>query len=184
MKKRELITKTLIRVRFNEVDSMGVVWHGNYIRYFEDGREDFGDKFSINYLDFRNRGILIPIVKIVCDFKKPLIYGDTALVETRFVDSEAAKILYEYTLFNNKSHEIVATGSSVQVFLNLKRELLLDFPPFFLDWKKRNGLLSPDNDPRINLNISEVTDVYITSDNIITPLGFSTRENALQYAGR
>ena len=147
MKKRELITRTLIRVRFNEVDSMGVVWHGNYIRYFEDGREDFGDRFSINYLDFRNRGILIPIVKIVCDFKKPLIYGDTALVETRFVDSEAAKILYDYTLLNNKSHEIVATGSSVQVFLNLKRELLLDFPPFFLSWKKRNGLLPPDNDP-------------------------------------
>jgi acyl-CoA thioester hydrolase len=144
MKKRELITKTLIRVRFNEVDSMGVVWHGNYIRYFEDGREYFGDKFSINYLDFRNRGILIPIVKIVCDYKKPLVYGDTALVETRFVDSEAAKILYEYTLFNNKSHEIVATGLSVQVFLNLKRELLLDFPPFFLDWKRHNGLLPLD----------------------------------------
>jgi acyl-CoA thioester hydrolase len=145
MKKRELITKTLIRVRFNEVDSMGVVWHGNYIRYFEDGREDFGDKFNISYLDFRNYGILIPIVKIACDFKKPLVYGDTALVETRFVDSDAAKILYEYTLFNNKSNEIVATGSSIQVFLNLKRELLLDFPPFFLHWKKRYGLLPTEN---------------------------------------
>jgi acyl-CoA thioester hydrolase len=148
MNKRELVTKTLIRVRFNEVDSMGVVWHGNYIRYFEDGREDFGDKFSISYLDFRNHGVLIPIVKIVCDFKKPLVYGDTTLVETRFVDSDAAKILYDYTLFNNKNHEIVATGSSVQVFLNLKRELLLDFPPFFLHWKKRNGLLPTDNIPK------------------------------------
>ena len=72
MNKRSLVTKTLIQVRFSEVDSMGVVWHGNYIKYFEDGREEFGNKFGINYLDFRNRGILIPIVKIVCDYKRPL----------------------------------------------------------------------------------------------------------------
>ena len=145
MKKKALIAKTLIRIRFNEVDSMGVVWHGNYIKYFEDGREDFGNKFCINYLDFRNRGILVPIVKIVCDYKRPLKYGETALVETKFVNCEAAKIQYEYTISNHKTHEIVATGSSVQVFLNLNRELLLDFPPFFLDWKKRNGLLAEHN---------------------------------------
>jgi len=142
MKKRDLVTKTLIQVRFSEVDSMGVVWHGNYIKYFEDGREEFGDKFGINYLDFRNRGILIPVVKIVCDYKRPLIYGDVAVVETRFVNCEAAKIQYEYTLAHHKTHEIIATGSSTQVFLNLNRELLLDFPPFFLEWKKRNGLLA------------------------------------------
>jgi acyl-CoA thioester hydrolase len=140
MKKRNLVTKTLIQVRFSEVDSMGVVWHGNYIKYFEDGREEFGNKFGINYLDFRNRGFLIPIVKVVCDYKKPLIYGDTVIVETRFIVCEAAKIQYEYILYNHKTHEIVATGSSTQVFLNLNRELLLDFPPFFLEWKKRNGL--------------------------------------------
>ncbi len=144
MKKRILATKTLIQVRFSEVDSMGVVWHGNYIKYFEDGREEFGNKFGINYLDFRNRGILIPIVRMVCDYKKPLVYGDAAVVETRFVDCEAAKIQYEYRLTHHKTHEIIATGSSVQVFLNLNRELLLDFPPFFLDWKKRNGLLNPN----------------------------------------
>jgi len=141
MNTKELITHTYIPVRFSEVDSMGVVWHGNYIRYFEDGREDFGNKFNINYIDFRNRVILIPVVKIVCDFKKPLFYGDTVIIETRFINCEAAKILYEYTLYREKTREIVATGSSVQVFLNIERELLLDFPPFFIDWKRKNGLL-------------------------------------------
>lgn len=120
---------------------MGIVWHGNYIKYFEDGREDFGSHFGINYLDFRNRGVLIPIVKITCDYKKPLIYGDTVVVETKFINCEAAKIQYEYCLFNQKNSEVIATGTSVQVFLNLNRELLLDFPSFFMDWKKRNGLV-------------------------------------------
>lgn len=137
----ELITRTLVRVRFSDVDSMGVVWHGHYIRYFEDGREDFGNRYNINYLDFHSRGYLIPIVKIECDYKRPLFYGDTAIVETRFVDNEAAKIRYEYTIFNERTNEIAATGFSIQVFLNLNHELLLAFPPFFLEWKKKHSLM-------------------------------------------
>jgi len=142
MRKLVLMTETLIKVRFSEVDSMGVVWHGQYIKYFEDGREDFGNKFSVNYMDFYKQGILVPIVKIECNYKKPLVYGDTALVETRFVDCEAAKTVFFYTVYNNKNHEIVATGSSMQVFMNLDHELLLNFPPSFLEWKKRTGLIS------------------------------------------
>jgi acyl-CoA thioester hydrolase len=141
MKKAELVCRTEIRVRFSEVDSMGVVWHGNYVRYFEDGRESFGNQYGINYLDFHHENVLIPLVKIACDFKKPLLYGDTAVIETRFVNCEAAKLQYEYTIFRNHTAEIVATGSSTQVFLNPEMELLLDFPPFFYNWKKRHGLL-------------------------------------------
>lgn len=118
---------------------MGVVWHGQYMKYFEDGREDFGNKFGINYLDLYKRGFFAPIVKIECTYKKPLVYGDTALIETRFVNSEAAKIIFDYTIYNNNTREIVATGSSIQVFLNLERELLLWFPPFFLEWRKKLG---------------------------------------------
>ena len=139
--KKSLVTETLVNVRFSDVDSMGIVWHGNYIRYFEDGREDFGNRFGMTYLDFYNKGILIPLVKLVCDYKKPLSYGDTARVVTRFVNCESAKIQYEYTIFNNTTGEIAATGSSVQVFLDLNRELLLSTPSFLLDWKKLNGLL-------------------------------------------
>ena len=141
MKNQVLMTETLIRVRFSEVDSMGVVWHGQYIRYFEDGREDFGNKFGISYLDFYEKGILVPIVKIDLNYKKPLIYGDTALVETRFVDCVAAKTIFNYTIYNDGNHEVVATGSTTQVFMNLNRELLLNFPPFFLEWKKQLWLM-------------------------------------------
>ena len=42
--------QTEIRVRFSEVDSMGVVWHGNYLKYFEDGREAFGRKHGLGYV--------------------------------------------------------------------------------------------------------------------------------------
>jgi acyl-CoA thioester hydrolase len=139
MIKQGLTCRTEIKVRFSEVDSMGVVWHGNYVRYFEDGRESFGSQYGINYLDFHRENVVVPLVKVNCDFKKPLYYGDTVIIETRFVNCEAAKLMYEYTIFRNHPGEIAATGSSTQVFLNPDMELLLDFPPFFQKWRKKYG---------------------------------------------
>ena len=136
----ELIDRTEIKVRFSEVDSMRIVWHGNYLKYFEDGRESFGLKYQLGYLDVYKHNVMIPLVKINCDFKRPLEYGDTAIVETRFVNSEAAKIVFEYTVFRKSDHEVMATGSSVQVFLTPGGELLLIPPDFFIAWKKHWGI--------------------------------------------
>lgn len=137
----ELTDRIEIRVRFGEVDSMGIVWHGNYLKYFEDGRESFGSKYNIGYLDVRNHNVMIPIVKTICDHKKPLVYGDTAIVETRFINTEAAKILFEYKIYRKSDNEVVATGSSMQVFLTPEGELLLTFPAFYIAWKKKWGIL-------------------------------------------
>jgi acyl-CoA thioester hydrolase len=139
---KELICRTETPVRFSEVDSMGVVWHGNYIKYFEDGRESFGIQYGIGYVDFFRMGILIPLVKIGCDYKRPLKYGDIAIIETRFVNCEAAKLQYTYNIFQKSTDEVVATGSSVQVFLDKNMELLFDIPDFFIQWKKAHGLIS------------------------------------------
>ena len=129
-----------IKVRFGEVDSMKIVWHGNYLKYFEDGRESFGAKFNLGYLDVYKHKIMIPIVKIDCDYKRPLVYGDTAIVETTFVNSPAAKIVFDYKIFRKSDHELMATGSSTQVFLSPEGELQLISPPFFKAWKELYGL--------------------------------------------
>jgi len=120
---------------------MAIVWHGNYLKYFEDGRESFGAKYNLGYLDVHRHNIMIPIVKVSCDFKKPLVYGDIAIIETRFINSEAAKILFEYAVYRKSDLELIATGSSMQVFLTPEKELLLTTPEFFTRWKKKWGLL-------------------------------------------
>jgi acyl-CoA thioester hydrolase len=136
---KKLVTQTEVLVRFNEADPLGIVWHGHYIRYFEDGREDFGKQYGIGYLDIYNRGFVLPIVQVDCSFKKSLRYGDSVLVETIFTPCDAAKILFSYRLFNKKTKELVATGSSVQVFLDKENSVLqLLNPPFFEEWKRKN----------------------------------------------
>lgn len=136
-----LSERTEVLVRFNEADPLGIVWHGHYIRYFEDGREAFGNKYGIGYLDFYKQGFVVPIVSVQCDFKKSLRYGDKVIVETNFIPCDAAKIKFSYRLFNSKTNELVATGSSVQVFLDKANSVLqLTNPSFFEEWKKTNVL--------------------------------------------
>jgi acyl-CoA thioester hydrolase len=137
---KELVDSKEVLVRFSEVDSMKIVWHGNYLRYFEDGRESFGLRYNLGYLEVHKHQVMIPIVKVQCNFIRPLVYGDTAIIETRFINSEAAKIQFEYKIFRKSDGELMATGSSMQVFLTPDGELLLTVPAFFDGWKKRWGI--------------------------------------------
>lgn len=137
-----LIDRTEVAVRFNEADPLGIVWHGHYIRYFEDGREAFGHAHGLSYLDFYKNGFVVPVVKVNCDYKRSLRYGDKVIIESRYISTEAAKILFEYTLFNAQSGEIVAKGSSMQVFLDKETSTLqLTCPTFFEEWKKKHDLI-------------------------------------------
>lgn len=130
-----------INARFSEVDSMGIVWHGHYIKYFEDGREAFGREHNLGYMEVYDEGFFIPIVNINCSFKKPIQYNQPLLVETKFINTPAAKILFNYKIFNPESEEIYATGNSEQVFLSKDRTLHLTVPDFFQEWKTRKGIV-------------------------------------------
>ena len=138
----ELTERANILVKFNEADPLGIVWHGHYVRYFEDGREAFGEKYGLRYLDIFNYGYTVPIVKVECNYKRSLRYGDRVIVNVKYVDTPAAKIKFVYTLYNAATGELVADGSSVQVFLDTETSTLqLTIPPFFEAWKKQVGLL-------------------------------------------
>ncbi|HTQ66848.1 MAG TPA: acyl-CoA thioesterase [Puia sp.] len=138
----ELVDRTEITVRFNEADPLGIVWHGHYIRYFEDGREAFGNKYGIGYLDFYREGFIIPVVSIQCDYKKSLRYGDKLIVETLFEPCDAAKLKFNYRLYNAQTDQLIASGSSLQVFLDKDSSTLqLINPPFFEEWKRKQGLI-------------------------------------------
>ncbi|TCN62889.1 acyl-CoA thioesterase [Acetobacteroides hydrogenigenes] len=136
-----LINRTPLRVRFSEVDSMQIVWHGEYVRYFEDGREAFGRQYGgLGYMEMYNSGYVVPLVKINLEFKYPLVCGDTAIVETRYISCEAAKIIFEYTIYRESDMQVVATGESTQVFLNRDNVLELVNPEFYIQWKKKWGV--------------------------------------------
>lgn len=128
-----------IPIRFSEVDSLGIVWHGHYILYFEQGREAFGRQYGIDYLAVQSRGYTMPVVKSSCMHKLPLRYGETARVVARFQNTPAAKLIFQFEIYNEQN-KLVCTGETVQVFLDSEQNLVLNLPPFMLDWKHKVGL--------------------------------------------
>lgn len=140
---KEISFTSDVRVRFTECDPLGIVWHGNYIQYFEDGREAFGRHHGISYLDQKKHNFSTPIVKSSCEHKLPLRYGDVAKIKTTYVDSAAAKMVFKYEILNPEG-KVVCTGETVQVFVELFGELSLELPKFFKEWKLKVGLLGDD----------------------------------------
>lgn len=139
---KNLIHATEFEIKFSETDPLGIVWHGHYIRYFEDGREAFGKQYGLSYLDVHKEGYVIPVVNVQCNYKRSLRYGESVIVETYFIPCEAAKMKFNYRLLNAATKELVAEGSSVQVFMDKEANMLqLINPPFFNEWKKKHMVL-------------------------------------------
>jgi acyl-CoA thioester hydrolase len=132
------ITKS--KVRFSEVDSMSVVWHGNYVKYIEDGREAFGAQYGLGYLDVYSNEVMTPVVKMDLDYKQYLKYGDEIIIETEFVNTAAAKINFRYKIFRASDNRLVLTASTTQVFVDMDGNLLLTNPEFFEMWKSQWNL--------------------------------------------
>ncbi len=140
-KKNILMMSKEIEIRFSEVDSMNIVWHGSYALYFEDAREAFGKKYSLGYLNIFNNGFYAPLVDLSFSYKKPLTYGQKARIEITYQNTEAAKIIFNYEIFDSEDNSLIATGYSIQVFLDKNYQLVWTNPPFYEDWKQKHNLI-------------------------------------------
>jgi acyl-CoA thioester hydrolase len=129
--------------KFSEADPMGVIWHGTYLRYFEDGREAFGRQHGLSYLDFYSQGFYVPIVKSEIDHKGMVQYGEEIRISITLIPCKAAKIVFEYEVYNLTQGYIAATGKTVQVFMNAEsKELFLNIPDFYKTWLQSNKVLA------------------------------------------
>lgn len=124
-------------VRFSEVDSMCIVWHGNYMLYFEDAREAFGKEYGLDYLTMYGHGFYAPLVDVHFSYKKPIIYGMKPAVTITYKPTDAAKILFEYEIRDTADGSLLATGETMQVFMDLKYQLVWQTPEFYQQWKEK-----------------------------------------------
>ncbi len=125
--------------RFEEIDAMGIAWHGRFASYFEDARVALGDKYKLGYFDLVNNGILAPLKKIHIDFKTPVFFREELTIECLLHYTQASKILTEY-IIKKHDNSIAATGYVIQMLLNHDYELFLTQPEYYKNfcamWKK------------------------------------------------
>jgi acyl-CoA thioester hydrolase len=108
-----------IRVRYAETDQMGVVYHGNYAQYFEMGRVEWLRNLGLSYSVMEKQGVMLPVVSLSMNYKKPAHYDDLLTVRTIFKKQESVKIEFDYEIFNEEG-KLLTTGNSVLVFVDMK----------------------------------------------------------------
>ena len=136
-----LIAETGRRVRFEEVDTLGMVWHGRYPSYFEDGRRAFGDQYGLTYPVFSEHNVKAPIVQMHFDFKAPLRFDETMKIEITLHWCDAVRLNYSYRIINHRG-KVAATGYTVQLLTDLNDTVLLIAPEWLYEFRKnwRNGV--------------------------------------------
>jgi len=108
-----------VRVRYSETDQMGVVYHGNYIPYFEIGRVEWLRNKGVSYKTMEENGIALPIVSMTLNYKKPARYDELLTVKTKFKSQTSVKIEFDCEIWNEKS-ELLTTAHFILVFVDVK----------------------------------------------------------------
>lgn len=111
--------QTQIRVRYSETDQMRVVYHGNYAQYFEIGRVEWLRNQGISYKWMEENGIMLPVVSLTMNYKKPARYDELLTLKTFLKKMTTVKIEFDYELYNEKE-ELLTTGNSILVFVDMK----------------------------------------------------------------
>ena len=121
-----------LRVRYGETDQMGIVYYGNYAQYFEVGRVEWLRKLGVSYKQMEQDGLMLPVIKMTVEFKKPALYDDLIKVKTQLVKLPSASIEFNYEI-TNQSGEILTLGNTVLVFMNVETNRPTRCPKFLMD---------------------------------------------------
>ncbi len=121
--------QTQIRVRYSETDQMRVVYHGNYAQYFEIGRVEWLRNKGISYKWMEENGIMLPVVSLTMNYKKSARYDELLTLRTMLKNRTTVKIEFYYELYNEKE-ELLTTGNSVLVFVDMKTGKPMSPPQF------------------------------------------------------
>lgn len=124
-------------VEFYDVDSMQIVWHGNYVKYLEKARCSLLDKIGYNYLDMAKSGYLFPVVDVKLRYVNSLRFHEKAKIIATLVEYENC-IKIEYKIYNALTNVLCTKASTTQMCVKADtNETLLVLPKEFIEKVER-----------------------------------------------
>ena len=116
---KELHFDYTLRTRYAETDQMGVVYYGNYPQYLELGRVERLRAIGLTYKEMEAEGIMMPVVSLQIQYKKPALYDELITIRTKLKDLPSTKIEFDYEILNEKG-ELLSTANTILVFVDAK----------------------------------------------------------------
>jgi acyl-CoA thioester hydrolase len=126
-----LTVTTERRVRFEEVDMLGIAWHGHYVSFLDSGRVAFGDRFpALGYARMKEEMVAAPIVQLHIDYQAPLIFDESMVIETTLHWTAALKLNFSYKI-SRADGRLASKAYTVQLFTDIQGRMLL-LPPLWI----------------------------------------------------
>ena len=125
------IHTTNIRVRYGETDQMGVVYHGNYAQYLEVARVEWLRSIDISYKKMEDEGVMLPVVNLNINFKKPAIYDEVLSIRTKLREKPGLKITIDQEIYNANGN-LLTTSEITLVFVNMTTKRPMQCPEHLL----------------------------------------------------
>jgi len=121
--KQKFTAEVRLRVRYAETDQMGVVYHANYVVWFEVGRVELLRSLGFRYRDMeRNEDCHIAVVDVRCRYKAPAMYDDEIVVRTQLKNVRESLLHFGYEVSRSDDGTLLAEGETTHIVVNSKFE--------------------------------------------------------------
>ncbi|MGP4075197.1 acyl-CoA thioesterase [Halobacillus sp. K22] len=129
------VVETPIQVRYQETDMMGVVYHANYLIWFEIGRTAFIEELGFKYSEIEKQGVVSPVVDANISFKHPVRYGNEALVKTWVDEYDGLRVTYGYEIVHGDGR-LAVSGQTKHVIVKKDNFRPVSIRRSFPQWHK------------------------------------------------
>ena len=121
--KRGIVGETKLRVRYAETDKMGVVYHSNFVIWFEVGRVELLRQLGFQYSEMESEdNCHIPVVDLRVRYKSPALYDDEIVIRTQIKNVRSSLLHFSYEVFREADRTLLATGETMHIIVNNKLE--------------------------------------------------------------
>lgn len=107
-----------LRTRYSETDKMGVIFHGNYINYYEIARTEMLRQTGVySYTEMEKNGIMMPVIEIESKYIMPAYYDECLNIKVSIKELPTARMTFYYEIFN-ENNDLINTGKAVLAFMH------------------------------------------------------------------
>jgi acyl-CoA thioester hydrolase len=125
--------ETSLRVRYSETDKMGVVYHANYLVWFEIGRTEFCRARGFSYRDMEeDENAFLVVVESYCRYKAPAHYDDELIVRTHITELRRRSLRFGYEIVRASDGQIIAEGETGHLVTDFNGRVR-SFPPTYIE---------------------------------------------------
>ncbi|BBO92041.1 acyl-CoA thioesterase [Desulfosarcina ovata] len=122
--------RTTYRVIYGDTDTMGIVYHANYLRWFEMGRTELFRHLGLPYREIEARGLMLPVSEVNCKYLTPARYDDILVIEATLNTAFRAGMQFDYTITSEDGSVTHTTGYTRHAFVNGQGKVVR--PPDFI----------------------------------------------------